>query len=213
MTSISAVDPRTLSTLIENHDFNSIAQLILNQSALVVSGAKAEKKSNSQKYSICEIEMYCHDSKHPDPYVHCHKEQGNYGRWYFHRASKNDDSKYRGGTYKGLDIALGSSTRFFGILIRSIMKENTIIEGPCCSVNEILKSADVKSIDELTGNKPLPVNDPKLTLTLYSSPISNYNISKGVRVGLKAKNETSYLNAKYRFTTMPNKLKKGSKFD
>ncbi|TFY80571.1 hypothetical protein EWM64_g3439 [Hericium alpestre] len=92
-----------------------------------------------EEYSILEVEFYLlRGDCHNDPYTHGNEEQRVSGQWYFHRAprrlgtpspapsdSLSTFSGYRGGTRKGLDLTLGTSSsplssntpstsRFFG---------------------------------------------------------------------------------------------------
>lgn len=93
---------------------------------------------------IVELETY-HTS---DPYTHCNERQyarsdegdiliqpneGSITSFYLHRTGKMSSSSYKGGSYKGLDIASNG-----GILIRSIQLGNNIIEGPSLVVDKLL---------------------------------------------------------------------------
>lgn len=146
---------------------------------------------------------------------------------------------FRSGTFKGLDITFGEENKHFGgILIRSIreLKENPIastssmlspgdiIEGPCNTVNKILKDSGFEKIDHLTtannfnlsifgdGNNPIHVDLAKKYKIKQVAPIkkveeteedklngNNINYNKyfynSPRVGLTMKNEKS-LNGK-----------------
>lgn len=75
---------------------------------------------------------------HNDTFTHGDKLQLKCGTWYFHRFG----SSFKGGTYKGLDLAFGKEKDqvYGGILIRAIHNaEDGFIEGPCRSVDTILK--------------------------------------------------------------------------
>ena len=135
-------------------------------------------------YEFAEIELYWHSPEHPDPYVHSHPDQEQYGKWYFHRASHTGTS-YRGGTFKGLDLTLGSKGAPLGILIRSIYHPLMgMICGPCLVVDHILHETKCASIAELVGPAGLlDVTDPRLTLVPHQSE-SKEPIYAGPRIGL-----------------------------
>src|SRR5271170_8512868 len=103
-----------------------IAESLLNKYVLVV---------GEKEYRLAEIEFYINNGTHNDQYTHGDPNQKKYGKWYFHRYRGH---AYKSGTYKGLDLTLGNDTTYFGILIRSIYDTttNTMIEGPCRSVNK-----------------------------------------------------------------------------
>jgi hypothetical protein len=136
----------------------ALADQILNKSYLIANGII---------YRICEIEMYCYSKQHPDPYVHCHADQSTFGKWYFHRF---DNGSYKGGTFKGLDLTLGSSSKdatYFGVLIRSICRYVPgsgflFTEGPCKCINTLLENLQVKSIQEYTDGKCVSALDLEL---------------------------------------------------
>lgn len=96
---------------------------------------------------LCELEIYCDD----DPYTHRAPEQVNTTAcWYFHRAGKDGTGKFRGGTFKGLDITCGPKGKAGGILIRAIRIGGEVIEGPCTVVDRILKITGMESVKEFT---------------------------------------------------------------
>lgn len=72
------------------------------------------------KCRITEIEFYFHNNSHLDPFVHINEQQKRNETWYFHRAGKSINNKYKGGTYKGLDIIFGNDHTYGGMLIRSM---------------------------------------------------------------------------------------------
>src|SRR5689334_18097007 len=87
--------------------FRVIADLLLNRATLHVAG---------RPHRFTELEMYWSGHAHVDPFTHGQPIQRQIGAWYFHRSGE----RYRGGTYKGLDITFGSSEAFGGILIRGV---------------------------------------------------------------------------------------------
>ena len=135
-------------------NMDKLAEKILNETILI---------SNDQIYRICEIEFYLKSTDHKDDYTHGNSDQNKYGKWYFHKFSSG---AYKGGTFKGLDITLGSDKEpkcYCGILIRALYnigkntsdnineykkkreeisnlkKDESFICGPSNSVSVILK--------------------------------------------------------------------------
>jgi 3-methyladenine DNA glycosylase Mpg len=154
-------------------DFDELAEQILNKYQLVIAGVP---------YRIHEIEFYLSSEEYPDPYVHCDVMQKTIGKWYFHRKG----GSYKGGTFKGLDITFGENC-FGGILIRAISREDKIIDGPCRTVDEILRqngSATIADFVNDRGGEPLDVfecND----LKLQAANINQLDVYSCRRIGLK----------------------------
>lgn len=153
---------------------------------------------NGKMYEFAELEFYEHSSEHPDPTVHCHPDQLTNECWYFHRTSKKSDAKYRGGTFKGLDMTFGAAPdRYYGVLIRAIFSPETgMISGPCNTVNHILKSYGVASIEELVGvmmgssfQQPLSNTVNHRGLVVVDRTNDHYSLAEqiycGPRIGLK----------------------------
>src|SRR5262245_34044372 len=67
-------------------------------------------------YRFAELDAYYPGPGHPDLVARRAPVQLENGRWYFHRTR----GEYRGGSFKGLDLALGDGTAHFGVLIRSV---------------------------------------------------------------------------------------------
>lgn len=169
------------STLLANH--------ILNHTILLIGG---------YSHRICEIEFYCRSKEHPDEYVHCHNDQTITGSWYFHKSSSKSKS-YRGGTFKGLDIVLGNQESIGGFLLRSIYSpiENRYIEGPCNTVNYILKILQKDSIISLTDGNTLYLDS--LSLSLIDSDSNDIQpVRVGPRIGLSNK-YPNYQKLPYRY--------------
>lgn len=139
----------------------------------------------NQKYEFVEIEFYVHSEGHPDATAHQHPDQQTFGNWYFHRTSAKSEAKYKGGTFKGLDLTLGEDGVCYGILIRSIYSPETkAICGPCKVVDHILKTLGVSSIQNLTQNQLLNVEDNKVGLILQKDNIPEGDVYFGSRIGL-----------------------------
>lgn len=119
--------------------FSALTHSLMNYLCLVV---------GNNAYRIVEAEIYYHDKKnHPDPYVHCAKEQLFAGNWYFNGA--------------GIDIAFGDFEKDIhaGILIRGIknIKENRYISGPSNVLKEVFSS-----LGNITdGNKGICLREVK----------------------------------------------------
>ena len=129
-----------IHSLSENPDFRSIADLLLNKTLL---------NTKTKAFRICEIEFYLHDPAHKDEYTHCSKDQLRFGTFYFH---KFKNGGFKEGTYKCVDLTLGSSERqrYWGVLIRSIydLNKKEFIEGPCRSVTRIFEEYGITSVKE-----------------------------------------------------------------
>jgi len=110
---------------------------------------------DNKKHRLVEVEFYFTCSKHNDPFTHGDKVQFTTGNWYFHKTGMN----YRGGTYKGLDISIGNSSKEYGgVLIRTIEQlatsdRSTIVCGPCKSVDHILEVCSGPTIKDLVDHQ------------------------------------------------------------
>lgn len=169
--------------------FNEIASLLLNKSVLRVNGVI---------FHLVEIEFYLHSEEHPDPYVHCHPIQKIPNAIYFHRSAQTMNSKYKGGTFKGMDLVFSDGKEYFGVLIRSVRCEDTYINGPCCAVNEIIKTLGVTHLEEIYSLNEIPLfTEGKICLLPYENYLDIY---QAPRWGLKNKSE-EWTNKLYRFAT------------
>lgn len=182
-----------------------IARLVLTRTVWHM-GAKPHR--------FTEVEFYVNSPNHKDTFTHGDVMQTEFARWYHHRTG----GEYRGGTYKGLDLAFGSEGTHAGMLIRgveSIDDPSKIYDGPCVCVDHLLSLSGfgdvplmVKGYDRDVSEKP---GSPSyLTLTDERA----HTIYRGPRVGLSLKRGASeprvrYLSAPYRFLTEPSRIKKG----
>jgi hypothetical protein len=163
-----------------------------------------------RRYQIVEVEVYATCEQHPDPFTHCHPEQLLESAWYFHRASRSPTAGYREGTYKGLDIALGTrggdGERHVGVLIRSIgwieyarpsIASCNVINGPCLVVAELLRVAEVESVKDYVAllrasladpTEPLSTLHPLLSLC-YDASLPLVSPLSSPRVGLRVHDE------------------------
>lgn len=185
--------------------FRAAADLILNRSDWMIAG---------RPHQILEIEFYWQGGAHPDPFTHADPHQRELGRWYFHRQG----GQWRGGTYKGIDIAFGREDTCAGILIRAARApDGAVIEGPSLCVDHLLRETGHAAIRDLVAAEgrdldPAPGGSP-LHLVLTGAP-RDAALCEGPRVGLTLKREpfaarVAYLARPYRFISEPAAIKKG----
>src|SRR5262245_55532753 len=126
--------------------FDQLVGKLLNNVDLVVNG---------DAYRFAELEVYYHGPAHADLFAHRDPVQLENGRWYFHRTR----GEYRGGSFKGLDLAFGDGKAHFGILIRTIVAaDGTVLDGPCVTVDHMLartKAASVAVLDGLINSRKI----------------------------------------------------------
>lgn len=179
-----------LTTPCVPENFPYLANRILNYTLLMING---------KPHRICEIEFYLNSPSHPDSYVHGHVDQTKNGTWYFHR---HGNGTYKNGTFRSMDLVLGSGNTYAAVLFRSIIdiEQKKMISGPCLLVNHILALTGVDSILTLTNNTSLNVLQNDRGLILVEGNATNPDpISYGPRIGLSAK-YPEYKDKKYRFT-------------
>jgi 3-methyladenine DNA glycosylase Mpg len=212
--------------------FSEVADYLVNHVVLTVAG--------KHQCRIAEFEMYytTKDTAHPDPFTHQHPGQLSSGAWYFHRENTSANALYKSGTWKGLDIAIGSKTPQIhgGILIRSLLrlenKQWKLVDGPCNCVDFILNENGIDSTDtlavstfvqdKLNMNLNIEQNDTVLSLSLkkdtkqMKSLFALYNkIYTSSRVGLTLKKSDhalerqTYIMKPYRYFIVPQLMKKG----
>ena len=142
---------------------------------------------NGAKFEIIETEIYYNSPEHNDTTVHKTPEQAMFGKWYFHRSKPG--GAYRGGTFKGLDLTLGSAGTYCGILVRAIYSEATgPIVGPCKVVDFVLKSYGIDNLNEFVGPEFLDAtaNHQQFHLVPAETSTSEDQLYIGPRIGLKA---------------------------
>jgi hypothetical protein len=178
--------------------FQELASKFINEYDLMI---------NKKRHSLVEIEFYLYSDEHPDIFCHKSAMQQEHNKWYFHKSGQSATSKYKGGTYKGLDIALGNDEDYFGILIRSIQyKDEDLVNGPCNCVDHILKLCDKESVYELVESINLDIYKKDM---LYLKPKKSKKslftniIYTGPRVGLTLKKSGTkkYIFKPYRYLT------------
>jgi len=169
--------------------------------------------ANGHKHRLVEIEMYYHAPVHPDPFAHKDPVQLHLGRWYFHRTR----GTYRGGSFKGVDLAFGGDGVFAGALIRSMVRDDgTLIDGPSLCVDHLLTCTEMKTVaaldTEIANRVAWNQTSP---LTLVASTPRTQPLVRSARVGLSLKRTgagtvpSSYFLRPYRFLTEPRAVSKG----
>jgi hypothetical protein len=200
-----------LTEALKHHD--TIKQLMNNVliSTKMING-------ETKYFRMCELELYLTDADHKDPFTHCDEQQMSNQCWYFHRMRNS----YKEGTFKGLDITIGTpGVRYCGILIRSLCEMTTdgktwtetdrFIEGPCNCVNALIDNSSVK--DFLKNVTHIPMNIYSNVMDLKIIRVADLPIEEiyvGKRYGLSEKTEdpNNFRNAPYRFVTHIKKIKK-----
>lgn len=188
--------------------FDALADLVLNRATLRVAG---------EEHRFTEVEFYFKGRGHVDKFTHGDPMQKKFGHWYFHRTA----GEYRGGTYKGLDIAIGFDDAPGGILVRGIERLGspaTLIDGPCMVVDHMLSLTKSASIPELVAQFDLSIDAPAggaspLCVTLRDAPHGKA-VYASPRVGLSLKRANTpdrhkFIARNYRYLTEPERIKKG----
>ncbi len=189
--------------------FRQAADLLLNHATLHVAGSP---------HRLTEIEFYWTGPGHEDPFTHQDPMQLGFGRWYFHKQGNS----YKGGTYKGLDIAVGRPDTHAGILVRGMMdlEGQKLLDGSCTCVDHILSRTGRSSVAELAGSFDLSIDESDkerspLYFTQSKEPGGGAKeLFSSPRVGLTLKKgadalRRSFLGRPYRFLTEPSRVKKG----
>ena len=185
--------------------FAELTSTLMNRCDFVVAG---------ERYRFAELEVYYSGGTHSDLFAHRDPVQLEDGRWYFHRTR----GEYRGGSFKGLDVALGDGTSYFGILIRTVVRpDGTLLDGPCVMVDHLLaqtKTASVAALDGLINQRK--IWDPSSPLHIVEADTPRTaSVFTCSRVGLslkKAKGKPDapkFVGRAYRFLTEPLAISKG----
>jgi hypothetical protein len=185
--------------------FAEVAARLLNGCDFLVAG---------RRYRLAEVEMYYSGPDHHDPFAHRDPVQLEHGRWYFHKTR----GEYRGGSFKGLDLALGDGTAHFGILIRTVVEpEGAVLDGPCVTVDHILaqtKAASVAVLDSIIAARSIWDTSSPLAVVEAEQP-RDAVVYATSRVGLSLKKARGrpemprFLGRSYRFLTEPASISKG----
>lgn len=147
-------------------DGNEILNAIHNEWAL---------KAGDHTFRVMECEWYAMD----DVFTHKHPRQKTVGQIYVHRSGIKADSKYKGGSFQGMDITLNG-----GILIRAIRDGNKIIEGPCNVVRHLCSKMnwDQSQLEEELEIIPhiwtniTPYIGARVGLTLKRAPVDELEV-------------------------------------
>jgi hypothetical protein len=185
--------------------FGALAARLMNECDLVIAGTR---------YRFSELEAYYHGGPHLDLFAHRDPVQLEDGRWYYHRSR----GEYRGGSFKGLDLALGDGTSYFGILIRGIVAlDGPAFDGPCVTVDHLLertKAASVAALDGLINTRKLWDATAPVHLVTAAEPRAA-RVYTSSRVGLSLKKARGkpdaprFVARPYRFLTEPKQIAKG----
>lgn len=185
--------------------FRAAADLILNRTLWHVGG---------HPHRIVELEFYWDGGGHRDSFAHGDPIQHQFGAWYFHRSG----GEYRGGTYKGLDIAFGREDVVAGILIRGVeQRDGELLDGPCICVDHVLALTGHATIQSLASAFDLRVDSPDGRSPLHLTVVASARaapVHESPRVGLTLKrgvlaDRARFLARPYRFLTEPARIKKG----
>ena len=186
--------------------FDLIAAHLLTRARLVVGG---------QPHRFTELEMYYHGPGLEDPFAHRDPNQLCLGRWYFHRTG----GTYRGGSFKGMDLAFGGGAAFAGVLVRGLRKpDGTALDGPSVTVDHLLTTAGHRTVallDAACG--PSAAWQPGHTLGLVAEEAEDRPVFKCARVGLSLKKRKprpddpafGVLFRRYRYLADPTRTAKG----
>lgn len=177
--------------------FTSIAERLILHSTLVVGDAR---------YRFVEVEFYFYSDIHRD--LFCRRSPGQLSicKWHFHRKGET----YREGNYRGLDITFGNNA-YGAILIRSLQKDDTIIEGPCLVVNEILSACGAKSVADLAANSEFQESIFDGLMHIVSEEHPKTHVFRAARYGLIPRGNAylPFVAAPYRYAIRLCKIKKG----
>ncbi|MBK9758184.1 MAG: hypothetical protein IPO88_32650 [Nannocystis sp.] len=190
--------------------FRAIADLLLQRTTLYVAG---------QPHRLTEIELYWDGPGHRDPFTHGDPQQRRAGVWYFHRER---GGAYKGGTFKGIDIAVGDDDTAAGVLIRGAMAaDGTVLDGSCVFVDHVLARTGASSVAALAASfdhtiDPPPTGTSPLHLGLDDAAFDREppRIFASARVGLTLKKGATrerqrFIARPYRFLSEPRTTRKG----
>lgn len=189
--------------------FRRVAELLLLRTTWFMGAAP---------HRFTEVEFYWNGRNHGDTFTHGDPMQREFARWYHHRTA----GEYRGGTYKGLDIAFGAPDVAAGILIRGVERldgDRALIDGPCMCVDHLLALTSSPSVQSLAESFDRSVDAPASGtspsyLVVSDSPHAAPGVFESTRVGLTLKRGASearqrFVAMPYRFLSEPSRIKKG----
>lgn len=189
--------------------FRRVAELLLLRTTWFMGAAP---------HRFTEVEFYWNGRNHGDTFTHGDPMQREFARWYHHRTA----GEYRGGTYKGLDIAFGAPDVAAGVLIRGVERldgDRSLIDGPCMCVDHLLSLTGSASVQSLAESFDRSVDAPAggtspSYLTVSEAPHAAPGVFESPRVGLTLKRGASdarqrFIAMPYRFLSEPSRIKKG----
>ncbi len=187
--------------------FRRVADLLLRRTTWFMNGVP---------HRFTEVEFYWNGRQHGDTFTHGDPLQREFARWYHHRTA----GEYRGGTYKGLDIAFGSKDVAAGILIRGVARtdgDHALIDGPCMCVDHLLAltgAASVRALAESFDGRVDEASGSPSYLVAEEAAREVPGVFESPRVGLTLKKGATearqrYLAMPYRFLSEPARIKKG----
>lgn len=187
-------------------EFERIAsELFLNQTFMI----------NGEPHRFTEIEFYLNGGNHLDDFAHDDPIQKQTGSFYFHKMN----GKYKGGSFKGMDVTFAHDGFYGGILIRGIQKlsaPRVLIDGPSLVVDHILKTCGAENIVQLVDTMMTSLAVCDLNNILHLEPAQRKGtraVYTSARIGLTLKNfsrnRENYIIRPYRFFTHPREIKKG----
>ena len=185
--------------------FTRIGTRLLNGAALHV---------GREPHRLVEIEFYYYSEDHPDAFAHRDAIQLLRGRWYFHRTR----GTYRGGSFKGIDLAFGDGTAHAGVLFRGLeASDGTLTDGPSLLVDSLLDKTGAESVAQLDGaiGEQLAWEERNPLRLEWLGDVSDRPIYTCARVGLslkkaaESKGMPDYIVNRYRFMTEPRRTAKG----
>lgn len=186
-----------------------MAALMLRRATWVIAGTP---------HRFTEVELYWNGRAHRDVFAHDDPERHEFGRWSHHRTG----GEYRGGSFKGLDVAIGAPDVKAGILIRGIErldKDRTLIDGPSLCVDHLLALTGSRDVRSLAGSFDRSVDAPagssspsfirvedhaRDVVGMFESPRVGLSLKRGV-TGARLR----FIAAPYRFLSEPARIKKG----
>jgi hypothetical protein len=184
--------------------FAAVAETLLNRAELVVAGRPVR---------VAEIEFYLQNADHADPFAHAHPIQRECSRWYFHRS----DKAFRGGSFKGLDLALGDGDAAVGVLLRAVvLPTGEVIDGPSRLVDRLLHMTGATTVAKLDAQLPgAAAFDAAMPVHFRESADRGAEVLATARVGLSLRRAaafpemTRYVGSRYRFLTEPRRIGRG----
>jgi 3-methyladenine DNA glycosylase Mpg len=199
------VDPTAYENAAFQSEFQKIATEMFHNYTFMING---------HPHRFTEVEFYLNGGNHPDDFAHDDPIQKECGSFYFHKMN----GKYKGGSFKGMDVTFAQDGVFGGILIRGIQKldaPRVLVDGPSLVVDHILKTCGAENVPALVASMTsLAVCDQNNLIHIApASKSGSRQVYSSARVGLTLKDfsrdRENYIVRFYRFFTHPKDIKKG----